>query len=116
MNDIGIRSDPGEVPVLRAIRRATGMSIASAPTFLVGIDSRAVVPASTGTWVDAFFSRPSIGPSVRSMIPDLATAAEMIRAVAMITTTSLVKPEKASLACTSPVASPTSRAPSATRS
>jgi hypothetical protein len=50
------------------------------------------------------------------MIPDRAIAALRIRAAAMIATTSLVKPEKASFGFTRPSVTPTRSAASDTRS
>ncbi|MNV95163.1 hypothetical protein D3C71_1900270 [compost metagenome] len=46
---IGISSREGAEPVRRATCRATGIMIASAPTFLVAMDSRVTTPVSTGT-------------------------------------------------------------------
>ena len=95
---------------------ATGIRIARAPTFLVGMDSSAVAPAITGTRLAADFRRASRGRSVSSINPDRATAELVISAQAMITTTSLVKPVKAALAGTTPTAIPARSAPTATRS
>ena len=116
MNAMGIRSDAGEVLVLRASRSAVGIRIARAPTFLVGIDNRAVAPARTGTCTAAVFNRDSKGFSNSSITPERDTAAETIRAQAMITTTSLVKPPKAAFAGTIPDSTPASSAHNATMS
>ena len=90
--------------------------MASAPTFLVNMESTAVEPAMTGTWVAEVFSRESTGCSSCSMTPERATAALITRALAMITTTSLVKPLKTRLTGTTPTLTPASRAISATTS
>ncbi len=104
MKDIGIRSDDGEVLVERLTLRATGIMMARAPTFFVSMDKSAVAPDRTGTWVCSDFSRGRMGRTSSSRTPDRATRrALMIRAEAMITTTSLVKPVKALSVGTSPV-------------
>ena len=46
---MGISNREGEDPVRRATCRATGIMIASAPTFLVAMDRRVTTPVSTGT-------------------------------------------------------------------
>ena len=112
-NDIGMSRLEGEVFVSRATRSATGIRIASAPTFLVGMDRRAVAAASTGAWLAAVLSFGRMGFSSRSARPVLATAREITREQAMITTTSEVKPVKAFLAGTMPTSTPASRAPTA---
>jgi hypothetical protein len=113
---IGIRMDEDDVPVVRDTRRATGMRIASAPTFLVSIDSKAVAPEKAATCVGTVRRRDNKGRRRSSATPDLATAALITSAEAMITTTSLVNPEKACLAGTTPTMIPARSALKATRS
>ena len=113
---IGIRSAEGEVLVRRASCSATGMKIASAPTFLVAIDSSITNPASTGTCTCTVRRRGVIGRIADSTMPDLAMAALTTRAAAMMMTTSSEKPSKALRAGTTPIATPTTRAAMATRS
>ncbi len=113
---IGMSSREGAVPVRRARRWATGIRMARAPTFLLAMDSSAVAAASTGTWLLSLVSRERIGRSATSTIPLRAKAALTTRAMAMITTTSSLKPSKARLAGMTPIRTPASRAPSATRS
>ena len=115
-NDIGIRSRETEVPVRRDSRCATGIRIASAPTFLVAIESSAVTAAITGTWLRSVFSRSSNGLSATSTTPLFWKAALTTSAEAMITTTSLLKPSKACSAGTTPISTPVSTEPSATTS
>ena len=45
-NDIGISKNDGEVPLRRASWKATGMSMASAPTFLTKAESTVTDPTS----------------------------------------------------------------------
>ena len=90
--------------------------MASAPTFLLAIDSSAVAAASTGTWVCSVFSRESSGRSASSTTPLRSNAALTTSAAAMITTTSLLKPSKALAAGTTPISTPVSTEPSATTS
>ena len=49
-NDIGIRSEEGDVPVRRASWKAIGMSMASAPTFLTKADSSVTEPTNAIIW------------------------------------------------------------------
>ncbi len=115
-NDIGINRRETEVPVRRESCCATGISIASAPTFLVDIESSAVAAAITGTWLRSVFSRSSSGRSAASTTPLRWKAALTTSAEAMITTTSLLKPSKAWSAGTTPIRTPVSTEPSATTS
>jgi len=115
-NAIGISSEDGEVLVLRASCSATGMKIASAPTFLVTIDSISTRATSTGTWTSTVRRRGVIGRIMASTMPERAIAALTTRAAAMMMTTSSEKPSNARCAGTTPISTPTSSAAIATRS
>ena len=104
------------VPVRRLTCIATGIMMARAPTFFVTMDSSVVAVVRTGTWVCSVFRCGSIPFNAISTMPERAKAADTTRAQAMITVTSLAKPEKASLAGITPMASPTAHATAATRS
>ena len=116
MNDIGISSSDGELCSERPSRTATGISAASAPTFLLIMANRPVSPAMTGTCVCGVRKRLISGLTRGSITPERVIAADRTRAPAMTITTSLVKPVKARFSSTTPVSTPTSRAPSETAS
>ena len=100
------------MPVRRPVCRAIGIRMASAPTFLVAMESSAVAATNTGTWVRAVFRRGMIGRRIASMTPERAKPALTTRAQAMITTTSLEKPSKAFLAGVRPSSTEASSATS----
>src|SRR6185437_2441535 len=74
--DIGIKSRDGDVPVRLAVCSAMGMRIASAPTFLVAMESKAVAATNTGAWLCALFSRGVIGRRIASMTPEREAGAD----------------------------------------
>ena len=112
MNDIGISRSEGELSSERPSRIATGISAASAPTFLLIIANRPVNPAMTGTCVCGVRNLLTSGATIGSITPDRAIAAETTSAPAMTMTTSLVKPLNARFSSTTPVSTATINAPS----
>jgi hypothetical protein len=48
---IGIRRLDGELSVLRAMKKAIGISIVRAPMFFTKAESTVTAPASTTTWI-----------------------------------------------------------------
>ena len=48
---IGIRRLDGVLAVLRAMKKATGISMVSAPMFFTKAESTATAPTSTATWI-----------------------------------------------------------------
>ena len=116
MNAIGISSAETELSFSRPSRVATGISVASAPTFLVTIANTAVMPASTGTCETGRLKRAASGRTSGSITPERLIAALITSAEAMMMTTSLVKPVKASFGFTSPTSTASASTPSDTRS
>ncbi len=106
--DIGISTRDGATPIRRAAFSAEGISMARAPMFLVVSDRPVTEKTRAGTSPWAVWKRRSSGCMSRSTTPERAMAALMIRAEAMITTTSLLKPSKAVFTGTTPMAIPTS--------
>ena len=113
---MGMSRAEGGVPVRRASCKATGIRIASAPTFFDTMESSITAPAMAVTWVCTVRSRGSSGRIRPSTAPERAMASLTTRAAAMMTTISLAKPSNARSGGTMPISSPTSRAASATRS
>ena len=113
---MGISRAEGAVLCRRASCSATGMKMASAPTFLVTMESRVTHTTSTGTCVCTVRSRGMTGRISDSTRPERPMAALTTRAAAMITTTSSEKPSNALAAGTMPSRMPASRAVMATRS
>ncbi len=111
---IGISSADGAVLMRQASCSTTGMKIASAPRFLVAIDSSITDSTSTGTCTVRRHG--VICRIAASMRPDLAMAALTAKAAAMMMTTSSKKPFKVLRAGTTPIATPTTRAAMATKS
>ena len=106
----------GVASVRRAVCSATGIRIARAPTFLVIIDRSATATVNIGASADSRFTRASSGRSSASISPLRAKAALTTRAVAMITTTSFLKPSNADFAGTTPISTPASTEHRAIRS
>jgi hypothetical protein len=100
--DSGMRSCEGEVPERFANCSATGISIASAPTFLMNVESTMTANTSTKTCERVVLRYGASGRITISVMPDLATAALTTSAEATMITTSSLKPEKASLGGTIP--------------
>ena len=115
-NAIGISSLDGELPVRRASCMATGMKIASAPTFLVTMDSSVVATTRAGTCRASVFRWGSSGRISSSTTPDRAIAELTTRAQATMMTTSSAKPWNAWAGLTMPQSTLASKAMSATRS
>ena len=113
---MGISMKDRGVPVRRDSCAATGISMASAPTFLVIIDRTVTAETSTVTCACAPLRLRSSGRIAVSTAPERATAAETRRAAATMITTSSPKPEKASSAGMMPIRTPVSSARRATRS
>ncbi len=114
--DIGMSSRPGDTPVRRAIWSATGIIIASAPTFLVTIEMSMVMMTSTGTCACSVLSLGRSGRIAASTTPERAIAALTTSAAPMIITISFENPSNARLAGTTPISTPASSTPSDTRS
>ncbi len=83
------------MPFRRATCNATGMRMASAPTFFVTIDSSIVAPARTGTCVRTLRSRGRMGCSTVSTTPERATPSLTTSAAATMMMISLLNPSKA---------------------
>ena len=113
---IGISSAEAGVLLRRASCSASGMKMASAPTFLVTIESSIVHPTSAGTCTLVLRKCGVSGRIAASTTPDRAIAALTTRAAAMMITTSSENPSNAWLAGTIPMAIPTTSAAMATRS
>lgn len=106
--DIGISRRDGAVPVRRGARRATGIMMVRAPTFLVAIDSGATAATTAGTWSTRSSAAPAPGLTGGSTSPLRTQAALTTSSIAMIATTSLLKPSKALAAGTMPINTPNS--------
>src|SRR3954454_2260184 len=94
-NDIGIRKQDGDAFDFFAIRKATGIIIASAPIFLTIAERKVTEPTRTNSCEPT-----RVIPLVRRVIaaspaPDRPTAAEMTRAEATMMTISSEKPVNA---------------------
>ena len=48
---IGIKRLDGALPVLRAMKKATGISMVRAPMFFTKADNTVTAPTSTATWI-----------------------------------------------------------------
>ncbi len=92
------------------------MKMASAPTFLVTIESRSTQPDRTGTCTGVVRSRGRIGRIIASITPERAMQALTTRAAATMMMMSSENPSKACFSGTIPIAMPISSAASAIRS
>ena len=92
------------------------MKIASAPTFLVTIESTSTQPLSTGTWTAVVLRPGSRGRMMASTAPDRAMIALTTSAAPTMTTISSENPSKARSFGTMPITTPTISAAMATRS
>ncbi len=113
---MGISSAEGGVPVRRASWSATGIRIASAPTFFVTMESTSTDPAMTVTCACTVLSLGSTGRITLSTAPERAMASLTTRAAAMMMTISFANPSNARAGGTTPIRMPMSSAASATRS
>ncbi len=113
---IGIRNIEGDTPDFRAIWKAIGIMMASAPMFFTNALSTVTTVTSRincarGVLIPGAKRRTAI-----SMMPDRETAALTTRALPTMMTMSSENPEKAASGGTRPSASAASRAQTATTS
>ena len=116
MNAIGISSAEAEESLPRPMRIATGIIVASAPTFFVTIANSPVTAVRTGTCVRGVVRRAAIGRSSGSITWLRLIAALTTSAEAMMMTTSLANPSNAALGATSPSTTAAARTTRLTRS
>ena len=115
-NAIGIsRRDTG-TPVLRPVCIASGIMMASAPIFLVSIDSTITAPEKIGICAEGWLRYLMMGLKARSISPERAIAALSTSTAAMIQIRSLEKPENILSSGITPTRTPTTSASTATRS
>jgi len=115
-NAIGIRRLDGELSVLRARKKATGISMVRAPMFFTKAESTATAPASTATCSVVVVRWGAMRWKASSTTPERSTAALTRSAEATMMTMSSEKPENALSDGTMPVAIAASSASNATRS
>ena len=95
---------------------ATGIMIASAPIFLMKAESTATTTSNKAIWVPTPRRSGKKRLIATSTMPERATPALTTSALPTMMTISLLKPEKASLAGTTPIATEITSAQQATRS
>ena len=115
-NDIGIRKRDGDTPERRAIWKAIGSMIASAPIFLTKAESTATTVTRINSCTRGAETLGAMRASAMSMMPDRDTAALTTSALPTIMTISSESPENAFSAGTTPTTTAASSASAATRS